>query len=113
MEERMAGKVINVVVNMYSPIQNGPAKHGRVIGYAGEGLRLQVITENPESPHDNWYLIVGPMPNPINAAGSWMGSGAAGWIECPHVSLVNWDGRIFVLKIPSDPDLPPTITETT
>lgn len=80
-------KTINVITREFSQIKPSP-EGGTSIGTVYAGVHLEVLIDDPESPHDGFVTIVGPKPNPVALNGTWKTTGKVGWIEYAHLTPI-------------------------
>ena len=80
-------RIATMIVKETSSIKPGP-EGGTTIGTAYAGLLLEVLLDDPESPHDGFVTIKGPKPDPVKTDGTWKSSGKVGWIELAHMGEV-------------------------
>ena len=71
-------------VNSYCPIKNGPGLRGGDIGKVYLNQPPVEFDIDLDTLRDNWVKIVNPLP----FGPTWFKKGQAGWVELPHVTIV-------------------------
>ena len=97
-------EIAKMIVKQGGPVQNGPGLHGARIGqsWVYPGLVIDVLVDDPESPHDGWVMVVGPKPDPVAMAGTWKSSDDIGWVELTHLAEVGEDETQYLLTLKAD-----------
>lgn len=95
-------KYLDTVVISSGPVRDGPGTHGKDIGYVYSGVSLQVLIDDPESPHDAWVQIIAPKPDPVRLDGTWKNTEAIGWIEYSHLRPIIANERQYLMTLNED-----------
>ena len=83
-------RTMHTVVNGTTVMEIKPSPEGgTTIGRIWPGQPLDVLVDNPESPHDGMVTILGPKPDPVANDGTWKATGRVGWCKLARLTEID------------------------
>lgn len=100
MSRRMIAVVNGITIVPIKPDPHG----GTTIGRIWPGQRLDVLVDDPESPHDGMVTVLGPNPDPVRDDGTWKDTNIVGWIKLSRLTELAPGDKQYLLTIKENGD---------